>query len=263
MFDKNNPDCLMQKWETCKNLSLWHEFTKEILDENDVKQLHYAQWQKIQNELNHLKWVKLSGTMADIIDLITSKLKFFLYHDFVKNAHAKSFQDWKSNLAKNEVLYHFDFCENYQFIPQDEIQSGHWDHQCCTLFTALVHYKDANDCLQHESFVLVSDYMNHDKFVVLVFLGQISEKFKNLHSDITITKKYFRSDSSGQHFKPKYTICSMSWIKKEIEWDFSATSHGIGDIDGLGGTCKEVHLSQDQYYPLPNWNYWKCKGQPW
>ena len=155
-------------------------------------------------------------------------------------------------MAKNEILYHFDFSENYLFIPQDEIQSGHWDYQCCALFTALVHYKDANDCLQHESFVLVSDYMNHDKFVVLVFLGQISEKFKNLHSDITITKKYFRSDSSGQHFKPKYTICSMSWIKKEIEWDFSATSHGIGDIDGLGGTCKEVHLSQDQYYPLPN-----------
>ena len=94
--------------------------------------------------------------------------------------------------------------------------------------------------------------MNHDKFVVLVFLGQISEKFKNLHSDITITKKYFRSDGSGQHFQPKYTICSMSWMKKEIEWDFSATSHGIGDIDGLGGTCKEVYLSQDQYYPLPN-----------
>ena len=44
------------------------------------------------------------------------------------------------------------------------MQSGHWDHQCCTLFAALFHYKDANDCLQHESFVFVSDYMNHDKF---------------------------------------------------------------------------------------------------
>ena len=56
--------------------------------------------------------------MADIIDLITSKLEFFLYHDFVKNAQAKSFQDGKNNLAKNEVLYDFDFSENYQFIPQ-------------------------------------------------------------------------------------------------------------------------------------------------
>ena len=99
----------------------------------------------------------------------------------------------KNNLTKNEVLYHFDFSENYQFILQDEIQSGHWDPQ----FAALVHYKDANDCLQHESFVLVSDYMNHDKYAVLVFLEQISDKFKNLHLDITINKKYFRSDSAG------------------------------------------------------------------
>ena len=41
--DKNNPNCMMQKFETCKKLSLWHELTKEILDENDVKQLLYAQ----------------------------------------------------------------------------------------------------------------------------------------------------------------------------------------------------------------------------
>ena len=30
----------------------------------------------------------------------------------------------------------------------------------------------------------------------------------------------------------------MSLMKQENEWYFSATSHGKGDIDGLGGTCK-------------------------
>ena len=30
----------------------------------------------------------------------------------------------------------------------------------------------------------------------------------------------------------------MSWMKQGNEWDFSAISHGKGDIDGLGGTCK-------------------------
>ena len=48
-----------------------------------------------KNQNDHLKWVKLSGAMADIINLITSKLEFFLYYDFVKNAQAKSFQDQK------------------------------------------------------------------------------------------------------------------------------------------------------------------------
>ena len=54
--------------------------------------------------------------MVDIIDIITSKLEFFEYHDFLKNAHARSFRDQKNILAKNEVIYHFDFSENYQFI---------------------------------------------------------------------------------------------------------------------------------------------------
>ena len=40
--DKNSSNCMMQKCETCENVSLWHEFTKEILGENDVKHLHYA-----------------------------------------------------------------------------------------------------------------------------------------------------------------------------------------------------------------------------
>ena len=41
--DKSIPNCMTQKCETCKNLSLWHKFTNEILDENDLKQLHYPQ----------------------------------------------------------------------------------------------------------------------------------------------------------------------------------------------------------------------------
>ena len=53
--------------------------------------------------------------MVDIIDIITSKLEFFEYHDFLKNAQVRSFRDQKNILAKNEVIYHFDFSENYQF----------------------------------------------------------------------------------------------------------------------------------------------------
>ena len=91
--------------------------------------------------------------------------------------------------------------------------------------------------------------MNHDKHAVLVFLEQITDKFKNLHPGITITKKYFRSDGAGQHFKQKYTICSMTLMKEQIEYDFSALSHRKGDIDGLGGTYKQrVREKTSTYY---------------
>ena len=77
--------------------------------------------------------------------------------------------------------------------------------------------------LQHESFVFV-------KYVVFSFLENIFYKFKNLHPNITITKKYFRTDVAGQHFMQKYTSCLMTLMKEEIEWYFTAASHGKGDI---------------------------------
>ena len=56
---------MMQRFKTCKTLCFWQEFTKEILNENDLKQLQYAQWQKqikmtTSNELNYLvRWLTL------------------------------------------------------------------------------------------------------------------------------------------------------------------------------------------------------------
>ena len=74
------------------------------------------------------------------------------------------------SLNSKSIIIHFDFSENYEFISWDEIQSAHWEHQSCTLFTAMVHYKDNK--LKHNLYVFVSDYLNHDnKYVVLVILS--------------------------------------------------------------------------------------------
>ena len=34
----------------------------------------------------------------------------------------------------------------------------------------------------------------------------------------------------------------LTLMDENVEWDFSATSHGKGDIDGLGGTYKQIVL---------------------
>ena len=40
-------------------------------------------------------------------------------------------------------------------------------------------------------------------------------------------------------------------IDENAEWDFSATSHGKGDIGGLGGTCKQrAHEKKTLLAPL-------------
>ena len=96
------------------------------------------------------------------------KWNYFLFHEYVKKCQSISFKERKENLDPNSIIIHFDFSENYEFIAQDEIQSAHWEHQSCTLFTAMVHYKEIK--LKHESYVTVTDYLSHDKYAAVVIL---------------------------------------------------------------------------------------------
>ena len=49
----------------------------------------------------------------------------------------------------------------------------------------------------------------------------------------------FFSVGTAQHFKQKYSLCTMWLMDENIEWDFSEISHGKGDIDGLGSPCTQ------------------------
>ena len=126
-------------------------------------------------------------------------------------------------------------------MPQDEILSGHWDHAFCTSFTAVVHFKDSKDkFLKKKRFIIVSNYMNHDKYAVLKFLDIISDEFSKSHPDLIISKRFLHSDGTAQHFKQKYSLCTMKLMDGNIEWDFSATSHGKRDRWlRRCGTCKQ------------------------
>ena len=103
----------------------------------------------------------------------------------------------------------------------------------------MVHYKDINsNDIRSEPIVVVSDSMNHDKYAVHVFLNKVFESFEKSHPELQIGHKIFQSDGAAQHLKQKFTLCSMMLMDGDVEWNFSATSHGKGEVDGLGGTCK-------------------------
>ena len=103
----------------------------------------------------------------------------------------------------------------------------------------MVHYKDIDsDDIRSEPIVVVSDYMNHDKYAVHVFLKKVFESFEKSHPELQIEHKIFQSDGAAQNFKQKFTLCSMTLMDGDIKWNFRATSHGKGEVDGLGGTCK-------------------------
>ena len=79
------------------------------------------------------------------------------------------FEDVKNSVAPNEAILQVDFAENYNIIPQDEIQSAHWSHQQITLFTSCARLH--GNVIR--SFIIISDELIHDKFAVWTFLKSV------------------------------------------------------------------------------------------
>ena len=117
-----------------------------------------------------------------------------------------------------QALFHFDFSENYPFALQDEIKSRHLNHAPRTLFTAMVHFKDSNNnLLKNKPFIVVSDYMNHDKYAVSKFLDIISDELSKSQPDLIINERFLHSDVTAQHFKQKYSLCTTMLMDGNVE----------------------------------------------
>ena len=149
--------CMFQSCECYCKLLLWKQYcTNNFTYEEFQVEIQYGQC--MNNNRGRLACSKLSGAVSDLIMSIDERLEYYLFHVFIKRSQAASLVKRKRNLKIGQALFHFDLSENYPFVPQDEIQSGHWDHTSCTLFTAIVHFKDTNDnLLKKKPFIIVSD----------------------------------------------------------------------------------------------------------
>jgi len=60
-----------------------------------------------------------------------------------------------------------------------------------------------------------------------------------------IEEVHFYSDGATSQFKQKYLFVNLTFLKEaralqKCTWNFFATSHRKGDVDGLGGTIKRL-----------------------
>ena len=111
----------------------------------------------------------------------------------------------------------------------------HWTHGETTLFTAVAWTKDGTF-----SYGILSDYLTHDKHAAASFLDAVLLDVQS-KSKIKYTSLQIWSDGAAQHFKQKYMFLYLSNLSEKFEqlsWHISATSHGKGAVDGIGGTIK-------------------------
>ena len=140
-------------------------------------------------------------------------------------------------IDNEKVVIQVDLAENLTRQIQNAIQSSYWALKQFTIFTACVWEKDGS-----HSYVVVSDYLLHDKYAVMTFLALLMDHVEN---NVKHFENYvFFSDGAASQFKQRFTLCEITLLGKSLSWNFFATGHGKGVVDGIGGTLKRnVHTA--------------------
>ena len=81
-----------------------------------------------------------------------------------------------------------------------------------------------------------------DKYAVNVFLRAILQFLdENVRH---FEKVVFFSDGPSSQFKQRFLLSSITLFNRNIVWNFFATSHGKGPVDGIGGSTTRLVSSE-------------------
>ncbi len=191
---------------------------------------------------NRTKLETYSMPAYEFAERFCEKIELLRPHSFVASEQAKFYNVCKSTLLSGDMLVTVDFSENYAFVLQDAAQGFHWNNSQATLHPFFAYYIDDGK-LCHLSCVVVSDCLHHDTTAVYLFQKAFIALLKRILPARSQPHKiiYF-SDGAGSQYKNKKNFINLCHHKDDFgvsaEWHFSATSHGKGACDGVGGTVK-------------------------
>lgn len=219
-------DCWFNECSSCKDGAGFREnFTYETAE---------ATWYvwKSAEDSRLIKSVE-EGTTDELAEFISSLLPQFLEHCYVKRQQAAFYnEDRGRNESSAEALIQVDFSENYTCISQDEIQSAHWNQRQVSLFTVAT-WHSGSLCSQ----VIASDDLVHSKDTIVAYIDKVLD---GLPKTVMIVSIW--SDGPASQFKNRYIAAAIPALQKKhhitIRWNFFATSHGKGPVDGIGGAVK-------------------------
>ena len=192
-----------------------------------------------KNDKDRLIKVIEDGTVKELSEYITNLIPQFLEHCYIKRNQSASYQKERVDAETNSEHYNpshaliqVDFSENYTCISQDEIQSAHWKQSQVSLFTVAVWHSGSL-----KSYVFASDNLSHSKDTVVAYVDFVLDQLPDIVKTVSIW-----SDGPCSQFKNRYIFASIPYLETRhsvgISWNFFATSHGKGPVDGIGGSVK-------------------------
>lgn len=232
-------ECYFENCSSCPGSSGLKEHLHELMDNNMIETVQYKQW--ISTDRSTLETITKSAD--EFVESFCEKLKTLLTHSFVAKQQSLFQNEVRDGLKPGVFQVIADFSENYSFILQDEAQGFHWNNSQATIHPFVVYYAESPGKLNHLSFVVVSECLNHDTVAVYLYQKCLIEFLKSRFKSLPLKIFYF-SDGAAAQYKNRKNFLNLCYHKTDFginaEWHFFATSHGKGPCDGVGGTIKRL-----------------------
>ena len=233
--DIEDETCMSNWCRTCRDNKLLNNHIRDLtnLDDN----LQWYRWDADENK--YIIKILCAGKIRDAIDELKAQLPKFMWHAFVKEKQSATYSKFKNEAQaadSSTCLLQMDFAENYTCSFQDEIQSAHWRQSQVTLYTIMAYHRD-----KVLSMVIASDTRDHDKKSVAAFTVTAIDSILGEHS--TVKDIQIWTDGPSSQFKNRYifgflVLLNHKYEHVELSWNFTATSHGKGPNDAIGGNVK-------------------------
>ena len=240
MCDSQSKECMSKECLVCKDKL--NSFSPQTPSTSIV----YHQWQTSNSRVEK---VGITSTVQEAFNELKRQSKHFLLHTYIKRKQSFAFKQLVSECNGQKIVLQVDFSENATITAQREIQAAHWCHTQVTIFTAHAWINEEMNL----SIVIVSDDLNHTKYSVYTYMQFIFICLKEKYVSIETIDIF--SDGAASQFKQRYLFSNLhSWEMEhdiKLYWNFFATSHGKGVVDGIGGTVKRTvwrHIKTEKHH---------------
>lgn len=216
---------------------------EDIADALTCTEVVYSQWKRVTIEDKGqkkiiTKIVEVHKTKEDFMHHLNDQHSEFKAHvTRMKNQYAQ-IRALKQSLPPNHAVIHMDFAENYNCKSVEEVQSAYWSQSFVTLHPAVI-YTGVNGA-HHNSYVYISDDLNHNSTAVITFVKDLVGKVKEINPDTECI--HYWTDSPTSQYRNKtifYLIANHHQLfQVRAQWNYFEAGHGKGPCDGIGGCTK-------------------------
>jgi hypothetical protein len=218
-----------------------------ILNKLPQDTVKFTEWQKEEvpykgTVIKKMRLHTVELPKTDFVEVVSKEFQMLREHVRRVNVQYRQISILRQNLVPgSEVTCHMDYAENYSCGYQDEPSNLYYDRSQVTVHPMIVHYRNQDGHILHQSFVGISSEKSHAAPTTLAFIKKIIPEIQKLLPNVTLV--HYVTDSPPTQYRNK-SIVKLVASHAELfsgitaTWDYMEAGHGKGPCDGVGGSVK-------------------------